>query len=160
MYKRKNKDLNKVDVRNHRESTNKILHNSWNGVEIDSMDLNFKVEENSFVSETSEMDEYVTEIYEKIHKLIENSEFKDCNNLISDEKRNANKLDLNKIYSYIINNLSEYSKIDLLSVLHQYFDIEYNKFYNSLSNLYQDELINEYRSKFTSTKLDKLNQLF
>ena len=160
MYKKKNKDLNKVDVRNHRESTNKILHNSWNGVEIDSMDLNFKVEENSFITETSEMDEYVTEIYEKIHKLIENSEFKDCNNLISDEKKNANKLDLNKIYSYITNNLNEYSKIDLLSVLHQYFDIEYNKFYNSLSNLYQDELISEYRSKFKSSKLDKLNQLF
>jgi len=58
-----------------------------------------------------------------------------------------NKSDINQIYSLIITNLKQISKIEAFSELTEYFDITPEKFYESLSNTFKTELIIELRNR-------------
>ena len=51
-------------------------------------------------------------------------------------------------------------EIDLFSVLSDYFDVFPNKFYNSLSNKFKDELIKELDDKYNILEKRKIRKLF
>jgi hypothetical protein len=57
--------------------------------------------------------------------------------------RKMNKSEINEVYSYIVNKLSNQPKIEIFSVICNYFDISPDKFYESLSNSFKTELITE-----------------
>jgi hypothetical protein len=65
------------------------------------------------------------------------------------------------VFSYVLITLGkDYSRVDIFGVLSDYFDVFPNKFYNSLSNKFKDELITELDDKYDILKKKKINKLF
>ena len=75
--------------------------------------------------------------------------------------KKLNKVQINKIYFHIIEHLgSSYTRVDLFGVISDYFDVFPNKFYNSLSNKFKDELIKELDDKYNILEKRKIRKLF
>lgn len=98
----------------------------------------------------------------EIHELISNSRFKKFNKI--DEFANAiklKKLDINEVYGFMVDELaSNYSRIDIFSEMSNYFNIHPTKFYNSLSNVFKEELITELDKKTGILSKKNINKLF
>lgn len=97
-----------------------------------------------------------------IHDLIENSRFKKFNviNEFTSVTR-LKKIDINEVYGFMVDELiKKYSRIDLFSELCNYFNIPPNKFYNSLSNVYKEDLIMELDKKTGVLSKKNINKLF
>jgi len=98
----------------------------------------------------------------EIHELIEGSRFKKFNKI--DEFHSAKKLkklDINEVYGFILDELvMNYSRIDIFSSLSEYFNIHPTKFYNSLSNVFKEELITELDNKTGILSKKNINKLF
>ncbi len=101
-------------------------------------------------------------LFKKIDELIKDSEFKNLNKVTKEGViKKLNKIQINKVFSYIIGHIgSSYSRVDLFSVLSEYFDVFPNKFYNSLSNKFKDELIKELDNKYNILEKRKIRKLF
>tara|TARA_R110001592_G_scaffold103760_1_gene292133 strand:+ start:220 stop:558 length:339 start_codon:yes stop_codon:yes gene_type:complete len=101
-------------------------------------------------------------LFEVIDKLIKGSEFEHLNEATPDGViKKLNKVQINKVFFYIIENTgTSYTRIDLFSVLSDYFDVFPNKFYNSLSNKFKDELIEELDKKYNILEKRKIRKLF
>mgnify|MGYP000055718267 len=101
-------------------------------------------------------------IANEIHELITNSRFKVFNE-IDDHGRNTKlkKVEINDVYGYIIGEMTKnYSRIDLFSELCIYFDVNPTKFYNSLSNIYKEDLIRELDLKTGILERKNISKLF
>jgi len=61
--------------------------------------------------------------------------------------KKMNKGDINEVYSFVTTNLSDFPKIEIFSVICNYFDITPEKFYESLSNSFKTQLITELKSR-------------
>tara|TARA_B100001287_G_C22509082_1_gene447333 strand:+ start:69 stop:512 length:444 start_codon:yes stop_codon:yes gene_type:complete len=98
----------------------------------------------------------------EIHELISNSRFKKFNKI--DEFANAiklKKLDINEVYGFMVDELAaNYSRIDIFSEMSSYFNIHPTKFYNSLSNVFKEELITELDKKTGILSKKNINKLF
>ncbi len=101
-------------------------------------------------------------LFKKIDELIKGSEFEHLNEVTQvGVIKKLNKVQINKVFFYIIENIgSIYTRIDLFSVLSDYFDVFPNKFYNSLSNKFKDELIKELDDKYNILEKRKIRKLF
>lgn len=101
-------------------------------------------------------------LFKKIDNLIKGSEFEHLNEVTTDGViKKLNKVQINKVYFYIIENLgTSYTRIDLFAVISDYFDVFPNKFYNSLSNKFKDELIKELDDKYNILEKRKIRKLF
>jgi hypothetical protein len=101
-------------------------------------------------------------LFNRIDELIKGSEFEHLNEVTQDGViKKLNKVQINKVFFYIIERLgSSYTRIDLFSVLSDYFDVFPNKFYNSLSNKFKDELIKELDDKYNILEKRKIRKLF
>ena len=101
-------------------------------------------------------------LFKKIDNLIKGSEFEHLNEVTTDGViKKLNKVQINKVYFYIIENLgTSYTRIDLFAVISDYFDVFPNKFYNSLSNKFKDELIKEVDDKYNILENRKFRKLF
>ena len=101
-------------------------------------------------------------LFQKIDTLIKESEFNELSKVTPDGVvKKLNKVQINKVFLYVIEHLgTSYSRIDLFSVISDYFDVFPNKFYNSLSNKFKDELILELDKKYDILKKKKINKLF
>lgn len=101
-------------------------------------------------------------LFRKIDQLIKGSEFEHLNEVTTDGViKKLNKVQINKVYFYIIENLgTSYTRIDLFAVISDYFDVFPNKFYNSLSNKFKDELIKELDDKYNILEKRKIRKLF
>ena len=101
-------------------------------------------------------------LFEKVDKLIKNSEFEHLNKVTEDGIiKKLNKIQINKVFSYIISNIGDdYTRVDLFSVISDYFDVFPKKFYNSLSNKFKDELVKELDDKYGVLRKKNINKLF
>lgn len=101
-------------------------------------------------------------LFQKIDDLIKGSEFEHLNEVT--EKgviKKLNKVQINKVFFYTIEHIgSSYTRVDIFSVLSDYFDVFPNKFYNSLSNKFKDELIKELDDKYNILEKRKIRKLF
>ena len=97
-----------------------------------------------------------------VDALIKGSEFEHLNEATPDGViKKLNKVQINKVFFYIIEKTgTSYTRIDLFSVLSDYFDVFPNKFYNSLSNKFKDELIKELDKKYNILEKRKIRKLF
>ena len=68
-----------------------------------------------------------------------------------------NKSDINDVYSYITTALQTEPRIEIFSIICSMFDVNSDKFYESLSNSFKTELITELKSR---GYLKKRNTLF
>jgi ferritin-like protein len=101
-------------------------------------------------------------IANKIHELINVSRF-NVFNKVNDlgQCKNLKKSDINDVYGYIISEMANtFSRIDLFSELCVYFDIKPDKFYNSLSNVYKEDLVQELDLKTGILESKNINKLF
>ena len=101
-------------------------------------------------------------LFENVDNLIKWSEFEHLNELTQGGViKKLNKVQINKIFFYVIQNIGEgHSRVDIFSVLSDYFDVFPNKFYNSLSNKFKDELIYELDQKYNILEKRKIRKLF
>lgn len=125
--------------------TSKIIDNSFGEREFNSANFNFKFDP-AFNNDVDTEDEVHTKLlFDDIDKIVKASEYNKFNN--PDEKGNRiklNKMQINKVYAYVIKELkSDYKKIEIWAALSEYFDIYPNKFYSSLSNIFKHQLMIE-----------------
>lgn len=146
-----------------RNKQDKIFDNNFESPDLENRgSMNFDLD-SSVRGNLSEEETIHYEILSReIHDLIENSRFKKFNEI--DEFANATrlkKLDINEVYGFIVDELlKKYSRIDMFSELCNYFNIPPNKFYNSLSNVYKEDLIIELDKKTGILSKKNINKLF
>lgn len=139
----------------------KIFNNTFGEQDL-SENITFKLSP-SFESDLDADDQmHYDLLFEKIDEIIKGSEFEHLNEMTSDGvSKKLNKVQINKVFSYVITSLGkDYSRVDIFGVLSDYFDVFPNKFYNSLSNKFKDELITELDEKYDILKKKKINKLF
>jgi hypothetical protein len=125
----------------------KIFQNLYEETELDTSDISFRVDP-SFESKSYEytLDEKL--ILEKVESLLIETKKYDRFRLADDEGnfKKLNKNEINEVYQFVIN-LSKEPKIEIFSVLSSIFDINSDKFYESLSNTFKTELITELKER-------------
>lgn len=123
----------------------KIFDNKFGERNFDSSYMSFKVDNVYLSTDEMENEVHFKILFDDIHRIILESEFKKLNeNDENGDKPKLNKVQINKVYGYVLAKLScTYKKIEIWSTLSEYFDIYPTKFYASLSNVYKHELITE-----------------
>jgi hypothetical protein len=140
----------------------KIFNNSYGEQDPSENRISFNVS-NTYGDDMDHDDKmHYKMLFTKIDSLIRGSEFEHLNMVTKDGViKKLNKVQINKIYFYVIEHLgSAYTRIDLFSVISDYFDVFPNKFYNSLSNKFKDELIKELDDKYNILEKRKIRKLF
>lgn len=140
----------------------KIFNNTFGEQDLSTESITFKLSP-TFESDLDADDQmHYDLLFEKIDEIIKGSEFEHLNEMTSDGvSKKLNKVQINKVFSYVITSLGkDYSRVDIFGVLSDYFDVFPNKFYNSLSNKFKDELITELDEKYDILKKKKINKLF
>jgi len=126
----------------------KIFDNTYDEVDLDTSEINFKVDPSAQEkSYEYNLDEKI--ILEKVEAIFENENRFDRFKF-PDESGNfkkMNKSDINEIYSFVTSKLPTDPKIEIFSVLSSIFDINSEKFYDSLSNTFKTGLINELKGR-------------
>jgi len=125
----------------------KIFDNNFGSSDHDGIPTNYNIDP-SFNDDSQPNDRVDLDIiYDEVDVLIRKSEYQKYNEV--DEKGNfkkLNKVDINKVYSFVSSDL-KHPKIEIFSVLSDYFDINYTKFYDSLSNKFKGELVEELENR-------------
>jgi len=99
-------------------------------------------------------------LFEKIEELIKNSKYSEFATFSDANDEKLSKSGINEIYLYISQNVKEYTKTEIFSVLSDYLDVAPNKFYNSLSNTAKEELILELDKKLNILDKKGIRKLF
>lgn len=140
----------------------KIFNNTYGESDPLENPINFNVSP-GYGDETDPDDKMHSDLlFKRVDDLIKGSEFEHLNEVTEGGViKKLNKVQINKVFYYIIEHLgSSYTRIDLFSVLSDYFDVFPNKFYNSLSNKFKDELIKELDDKYNILEKRKIRKLF
>jgi len=146
-----------------RKKTDKIFDNNFDSPEGESGGtISFNLDASVKGSWSEEELIHYELLAKEIHEQIETSRFKKFNKI--DEFHTATKLkklDINEVYGFILDELiARYSRIDIFSSLSEYFNIHPTKFYNSLSNVFKEELITELDKKTGILSKKNINKLF
>lgn len=125
----------------------KIFENTYDESEIDTSEFNFQVDPSVQQKPyENNIDELM--IFEKFEDIIAGSKFMKFNTMDEGKGfKKMNKSDINEVYSYVTQSLKGQPKIEIFSVICNYFDISPDKFYESLSNSFKTELITELKSR-------------
>lgn len=125
----------------------KIFENTYEESEADFGDFSFQIDP-SIQQKTYENSIDEAMIFEKFEEIIKHSKFFKFN-LLEEGKsfKKMNKGDINEVYSFTTQKLLDQPRIEIFSVICNYFDISPDKFYESLSNSFKTELINELKNR-------------
>lgn len=146
-----------------RERQDKIFDNTFESSDFE-LDSNISFNLNPQWSDDRPEDEKIQQriLQEKIHDLVQRSRFKVFNEL--DEFADSKKLkknDINEVYDYVQDELvKNYSRIEIFSELCDYFNVHPSKFYNSLSNVFKESLIEELDHRTGVLRRKNINRLF
>ncbi len=126
----------------------KIFDNEFEQTELDTSEKKFSIDSN-FAEKT--LDEKIDEsmFNREVTEFI-NSAFrlKSLNTLKEDGTfPKINKSEINEIYRTVTENLTHIPKIEVFSIVTTIYDISPEKFYESLSNTFKTELINELKTR-------------
>lgn len=146
-----------------RDRHDKIFDNSFESAEFElDTNISFNLSP-QYVDDRPEEDKITQKVLqETIHELIESSRFKTFNVLDEfSDSRKLRKADINEVYDYIQGELvKNYSRIDIFSELCDYFNLHPTKFYNSLSNIFKEGLIEELDDRTGILSKKNINRLF
>jgi len=145
-----------------RNKTDKIFDNSFDESDFGGKSTKFKISSAFEHTGDAEDQMYNDLLIKRIDDLIRSSaEFAPLNKIGKDGKLpKLSKIQISKVYSYIITNVLDYSKTDIFSTTSEYFDIPANKFYNCLSNAHKDALILELDKKTGILEKKHIKKLF
>lgn len=139
----------------------KIFDNTFEESDYDGRAINWKPD-SSWVSNKDSESSLVDEmLLDKIHELIENSEYSIFNKPNSEGKLpNLNKNQIRDVYAFIENKIDDFNIIEIFAAVSEYFDIQGQKFYNSLSNAHKDKLMTELDKRTNIIKTKGIKKLF
>ncbi len=146
-----------------RQKTDKIFDNNFESpdFELDSS-ISFEISP-QWVDDRPEDEKIHTEnLRREIHTLIEESRFKHFNEIdeFGDSKK-LRKIDINQIYEFLEDELSmNYSRIEIFAETADYFNVHSTKFYNALSNIFKERLIEELDQKTNILGRKNIKKLF
>ena len=140
----------------------KIFNNSYGDQDVTENKVNFTVAATYGDSMDPDDKMHYELLIKKIDKIIKGSEYEHLNESTPEGIiKKLNKVQINRVYSHIIEKIGDgYTRVDLFSVISDYFDVFPNKFYNSLSNKFKDELIKELDDKYNILEKRKIRKLF
>ena len=145
------------------ENRDKIFDNNFDSPDFEILpNFSFNLDPSWTDSKSEEEKIHYQLISTKIHELVMDSRFKKFNE-IDEHGRNAKlkKVEINDVYGYVVGEMvKNYSRIDIFSEMCTYFDINPTKFYNSLSNVYKEDLIEELDRKTGILDRKNINKLF
>jgi len=137
----------------------KIFNNTFWEKSLDtSKPILFTLKSACNAEEVSRLENLEIEIHE-IVKALKNPIYlkKDDNN----KYVKLNKEAINEIYGIALDSLSNnYKKVELYAGVSNYFNITHTKFYNSLSNKYKEDLIDELDKSTNALKRMGIHKLF
>ena len=164
MWGKKKKKLTKAeeDKKSGYQEKDKIFNNTYGEQDLGGQKINFTVSSSWTDSMDPDDKQHYDSLFEVVDNLIKGSEFEHLNEATPEGIiKKLNKVQINKVFFYIIEKTgTDYTRIDLFSVLSDYFDVFPNKFYNSLSNKFKDELIKELDAKYNILEKRKIRKLF
>jgi len=164
MWGKKKKKLTKAedDKKSNYQEKDKIFNNTYGEQDLSGQKISFTVSSSWLDNMDPDDKMHYDALFEVVDNLIKGSEFEHLNEATPDGViKKLNKVQINKVFFYIIENVgTSYTRIDLFSVLSDYFDVFPNKFYNSLSNKFKDELIKELDDKYNILEKRKIRKLF
>ena len=132
------------------ETTNinkdKIFDNSYESTAYQGPDTNFQLS-SSYNKGKDFIDALEYDMsYEVIMDVLEKSPFDKLNKPDAEGTyKKLNKMQINEVYSYVSASLPNFPRVQIFSIVQDHFDINSNKFYDSLSNTFKKELIEELR---------------
>lgn len=145
------------------ENRDKIFDNNFDSPDFEIIpNFSFNLDPSWTDSKSEEEKIHYQLISTTIHELVMDSRFKKFNE-IDEHGRNAKlkKVEINDVYGYVVGEMvKNYSRIDIFSEMCTYFDINPTKFYNSLSNVYKEDLIEELDRKTGILDRKNINKLF
>lgn len=146
-----------------RDRHDKIFDNSFESSEFEldgNMTFNLSPQYTDDRPEEEKIQQRI--LQETIHALIEGSRFKSFNDLNEfADSRKLKKNDINDVYDYIEGELvATHSRIEIFSELCDYFNVHPSKFYNSLSNVFKEGLIEELDCRTGILRKKNINRLF
>jgi len=102
------------------------------------------------------------QLADTIHTLIMNSPFKRFNKIDEFQQTvKLNKIDINEVYDFISGETKEdFSVVDIFSEMCDYFNVNPTRFYQSLSNKFKEELIEELDERTSVLQRKNINRLF
>lgn len=131
------------------ETTNlqedKIFNNNYESTELDTTPISFNIDGDGGGAVEEDIEYRMA--YEVISKFLDRSEYSELN--LPDENgsfKKLNKMQINEVYSFVLANFGSFPKVQIFSIVQDYFDVNSNKFYDSLSNTFKKELIEELRN--------------
>lgn len=138
-----------------RRNTTAIINNDFNQKEIDIRPIKF-IPANGY--------EYIREFmndelsHEYMNTIFMGSEFEvyakmDANGNFP----KLNKKEMNGVYVHACKQIgNRFKKLEILIALHEYFDLDIEKFYKSISNIFKSQIMDELESKTKKRKSYKL----
>jgi hypothetical protein len=127
----------------------KIFNNNYESTEFDTSPIKFQMSSQyeGGSSGTNLEDNIEGKMaFEHISSVLDQSKYSSLNKPDADGNyKKLNKLQINEVYSYVVMTLPEFPRIHVFSTIQDYFDVNSNKFYDSLSNTFKKELIEELR---------------
>jgi hypothetical protein len=140
----------------------KIFDNTFGETEYDGKKSTFTVDNTFHDYEEAEEKIHYNLLFQKIHTLVKGSQYSILNEIKENGKiSKLNKMQINQVYGFVLNSLpGTERKIEIFSILSDYFDIHPSKFYSSLSNKYKNELIMELDQAMNIFEKKKIRKLF
>ena len=144
-------DENQEEPKNELDETNNLTHdkifdNTYETTMYQGPDTNFTLS-----SQYNKGKDFIDSLeyemsYDVVMDVLEKSPFTAFNKPDEDGGyKKLNKMQINEVYSYVIMKLPKFPRVQIFSIVQDYFDVNSNKFYDSLSNTFKKELIEELR---------------
>ena len=150
MFEDENKDPENENQENNDDSglnRDKIFDNNYEATSYQGPDTNFQLSP-SYNKGKDFIDALEYDMsYEVIMDVLEKSPFAKFNKPDAEGNyKKLNKMQINEVYSYVAMRLPQFPRVQMFSIVQDHFDINSNKFYDSLSNTFKKELIEELRN--------------
>ena len=127
----------------------KIFNNNYESTDFDTTPIKFEVDSRyQGGSQGTNLEDNIEGkmAYKHISGVLERSKFSELNKPDAEGSyKKLNKLQINEVYSFVVMTLPEFPRIHVFSTIQDFFDVNSNKFYDSLSNTFKKELIEELR---------------
>lgn len=141
--------MNTKETPNEEESVkrDKIFDNEYDQIEVDGQKMAFSVDASYRAPSIEEsIDEELVKdrIYEEIEKIEKYRAYLSQN---YGQIKKLGKSEINEVYNLLVKAIGSGTRIEIFSTMCEVFEISPDKFYDSLSNKFKTELIQDLKSR-------------
>jgi len=125
----------------------KIFDNEYDQIELESSSKSFSIDDSyrePSIEESIDVDLVKERLYEEIAKV---EKYQNYLTPLNGEFKKIGKAEINEIYSHLIKIMGSGTRIEIYSCMCEIYEISPDKFYESLSNKFKTELIQDLKSR-------------